>query len=105
MNDDANNVPVTTSGPVSPVPYGYAQAPARAVDPADSLGSWMVATLVSAIPLVGFIYLLVVAFGGTASVSRRNWARALFAWQLIFFGLVLLLMLTGGLTAFFSYNS
>lgn len=56
-------------------------------NPADSVGSWMLAMLITAIPVVGFIYLLVVAFGGSASVSRRNWARAAFAWQII--GIVL----------------
>ncbi|MDU0347563.1 hypothetical protein [Actinomyces sp. MRS3W] len=64
------------------VPYGqpvYVQP----TNPADSVGSWMLAMLITAIPIVGFIYLLVVAFGGSASVSRRNWARAAFAWQII----------------------
>ena len=32
-------------------------------NPADSVGSWMIAILVTAIPVVGFIYLVVVAFG------------------------------------------
>ncbi|ETJ03280.1 MAG: hypothetical protein Q605_AUC00861G0003, partial [Actinomyces urogenitalis DORA_12] len=45
-------------------------------NPADSVGSWMIAILVTAIPVVGFIYLVVVAFGATSSPSRRNWARA-----------------------------
>ena len=52
-------------------------------NPADSVGSWMIAILVTAIPVVGFIYLVVVAFGATSSPSRRNWARATFAWYII----------------------
>ena len=43
----------------------------------------MIAILVTAIPVVGFIYLVVVAFGATSSPSRRNWARAPFAWYII----------------------
>lgn len=73
----------------APVPYTQPQYPAiyqqsvQAVDPADSVGSWMLAQFLVGIPVVGFIYLLVVAFGGSASVSRQNWARATFAWMLI----------------------
>lgn len=52
-------------------------------NPADCVGSWMIAILVTAIPVVGFIYLVVVAFGATSSPSRRNWARATFAWYII----------------------
>lgn len=52
-------------------------------NPADSVGSWMITILVTAIPVVGFIYLVVVAFGATSSPSRRNWARATFAWYII----------------------
>lgn len=43
----------------------------------------MIAILVTAIPVVGFIYLVVVAFGATSSPSRRNWACATFAWYII----------------------
>lgn len=56
----------------------------------------MLAILVAGIPIVGFIYLIVIAFGGTASVARRNWARAAFAWMLIgLAGLIILSMTTG----------
>lgn len=62
----------------------------------------MVATFVSMIPIVGFIYLIVVAFGGTASVARRNWARAIFAWQLIGIAFLAFIAFTGGLSVFYS---
>lgn len=65
----------------------------------DGVGSWMLAQLISAIPVVGFIYLLVVAFGGTPSLSRRNWARALFMWQIIGVVAVVVLVMTGMLSA------
>ena len=50
--------------------------------PADSVGSWMLALFLTGIPIVGFIYVLVVAFGGSASPSRCNWARAMLLWQI-----------------------
>ena len=43
----------------------------------------MLAVLLSALPLIGLIYLCVVSFGGSASASRRNWARAVLVWQVI----------------------
>lgn len=74
-------------GPVSQYPVNQVAYPAyqqpHYEDPADSVGSWMLAQFIVGIPVVGFVYLLVVAFGGSASVSRRNWARATFAWMLI----------------------
>ena len=35
------------------------------------------------IPLVGFIYLLVLALGSGSSPAKRNFARAMFIWQII----------------------
>ena len=49
----------------------------------DSLGSWILATFVSTLPVIGFIYLLVLAFGGSRSSAKKNWARALFFWQVV----------------------
>lgn len=57
---------------------GYAPS-----NPDDSIGSWMLTLFILGIPLVGFIYLLVVAFGGSRSESRQNFARAALIWQLI----------------------
>ena len=81
-------------------PYGAPQ-----INPADSVGSWMLALLLTWIPIVGFIYLLVVAFGGSASISKRNWARAAFIWQLIFIGTMLLFMLFTGMGLFSTVQS
>lgn len=53
------------------------------VAPGESFGGWMLAVLLSALPLIGLIYLCVVSFGGSASASRRNWARAVLVWQVI----------------------
>ena len=53
------------------------------VAPGESFGGWMLAVLLSGLPLIGLIYLCVVSFGGSASASRRNWARAVLVWQII----------------------
>lgn len=51
--------------------------------PDESVGSWMITLLLANIPVIGFIYLLVLALGSGASPSKRNFARALFLWQII----------------------
>ena len=54
----------------------YNQLPER---PDESVGSWMITLLITPIPLVGFIYILVLAFGSAAAPSKRNFARAAFS--------------------------
>ena len=75
------------SAPQAPGLPTVASAPAasesRQAAPGDSFGAWMLAVFLSALPLIGFIYLCVVSFGGSASASRRNWARAVLVWQVI----------------------
>ena len=46
--------------------------------PDDSVGSWMLTLFVAGIPLVGFIYMLVLAFGPGGSPAKRNSVRAMF---------------------------
>ena len=58
----------------------YNQLPER---PDESVGSWMITLLITPIPLVGFIYILVLAFGSAAAPSKRNFARAALIWQII----------------------
>ena len=58
----------------------YDQFPER---PDDSVGSWMLTLFVCGIPLVGFVYLLVLALGSGGSPAKRNFARAMFIWQII----------------------
>ena len=58
----------------------YDQFPER---PDESVGSWMLTLFVSGIPLVGFVYLLVLALGSGGSPAKRNFARAMFIWQII----------------------
>ena len=58
----------------------YDEFPER---PDESVGSWMLALFVCGIPVIGVIYLLVLAFGSGAAPSKRNFARAALIWTLI----------------------
>ncbi|MCQ5271474.1 hypothetical protein [Schaalia odontolytica] len=49
----------------------------------ESVGSWMLTLFVCGIPIIGVIYLLVLAFGSGATPSKRNFARAALIWTLI----------------------
>ncbi len=49
----------------------------------ESVGSWMLTIFVCGIPVIGVIYLLVLAFGSGAAPSKRNFARAALIWTLI----------------------
>ena len=83
-----------TGGTVSqPMYVGPGQSPEQS---ADSVGSWMLALLLTVIPVVGFIYVLVLAFGGSASTSRCNWARAMLIWQIIALVGVIAFFVLGG---------
>ena len=65
--------------------------------PDDSVGSWMITLLLVGIPVVGFIYLLVLALGSGSSPAKRNYARAMFIWQIIgIIAFVLMFVLFGG---------
>ena len=66
-------------------PGGY--CPPQGQEPVSETiktGEWLWSTLAAAVPFVGFILLLVWAFGGGAKPSKRNWARA----NLIFYGVL-----------------
>ena len=58
----------------------YDEFPER---PDESVGSWMLTLFVCGIPIIGVIYLLVLAFGSGAAPSKRNFARAALIWPLI----------------------
>jgi hypothetical protein len=63
-----------------------------------SVGSWMWMMFVTAIPVVGFIMVLVWAFTGT-NESRKNYFKAILTWVLVFVGFVVLLAMLGNLPA------
>jgi len=58
-------------------------------------GDWMLSLFLAAIPLVGFILLLVWAFGSGTNPSKSNWAKATLLWEVIAIAVVLILSLTG----------
>ncbi|WP_201120371.1 hypothetical protein [Enteractinococcus helveticum] len=64
--------------------YGYSNLPPQ---DQESLGGWVLVTFIMFIPLVNIIYLLVLAFGSTNSMAKRNFARASLIWMLV--GIVL----------------
>ena len=80
----------------------YNQLPER---PDESVGSWMITLLITPIPLVGFIYILVLAFGSAAAPSKRNFARALLAWEIIGMVATILLYVVFGVAIFSGINS
>lgn len=53
----------------------------------DGLGSWVLTVFLTMIPLVNIIYLLVLAFGGSSSIAKSNFARASLIWIVV--GIVL----------------
>ena len=64
--------------------------------PDDSVGGWMLTFFLMGIPLVGFVYLLVLALGSGGSPAKRNFARAAFLWQIIIFVLVIIFLVIFG---------
>ena len=53
-------------------------------------------SLLSFVPLIGFIFLLIWAFSGNTNINRKNYARAALIWILVSIGLVILLSIIGG---------
>ena len=65
--------------------------------PGDSVGAWMLTLFLVGIPVVGFIYLLILALGSGGSPAKRNFARAMFIWQIIgIVATILMFILFGG---------
>ncbi len=98
MSNDAYNTPVT-GAPAQPYPYNP-QAPygqPGQLAPVLSVGSYIGMFILSAIPLVGFILLLVWAFSGGENPNRKNYARAVLIISVVGTTLgILLAALTGG---------
>ena len=80
----------------------YNQFPER---PDESVGSWMLTLLMCGIPVIGFIYLLVLAFGSGAAPSKRTVARAVFAWEIIALVATVILYVLFGAAIFAGLNS
>ena len=88
-----------TGSPFARPAGGGALAAARSEESesANSVGSWMLTMLLVGIPVFGFIYLLMLAFGSGHSASKRNWAKASLIWMVI--GVVLGILLSAVLGA------
>lgn len=56
------------------------------------------------IPLVGFVYLLVLALGSGGSPAKRNFARAAFLWQIIIFVAVIIFWVIFGAALYASMS-
>lgn len=83
-----------------PVQGGYA-APQRTE---DSVGSWMLTIFLLGIPVVGFIYVLILAFGADTG-AKKNYARATLIWMaigIVISTIILVIMLASG-AAFFNF--
>lgn len=59
-----------------------------------SVGSWMWMMFVTAIPIIGFIMMIIWALTGE-NESRKNYFRAIFAWVVVLVALVVGLALLG----------
>jgi hypothetical protein len=59
-----------------------------------SIGSWMWMMFVTAIPIVGFIMMIVWCFTGE-NQSRKNYFRAIWAWFFVCIALMVVLVLIG----------
>ena len=72
--------------------------------PDDSVGGWMLTFFLLGIPVVGFIYLLVLALGSGVSPAKRNFARAAFLWQIIIFVVVIIFWVIFGAALYASMS-
>jgi hypothetical protein len=59
-----------------------------------SIGDWIITFILSGLPLVGFIMLIVWAFGSDAPQSKKNWARATLIIWLISVVIMIILWVT-----------
>ena len=83
--------------------------PIRNYDPRfdyTPLGAWsyFLYTLLFSIPIIGFIFAIVFAVGGTNRINLRNYARSYFCWLLITVVLVIILLIVGFAIAGTVYN-
>lgn len=77
------------------------------VAPVLGLGSYILMMIIAGIPIVGFIMLLVWAFGSNENPNKKNYARAVLLIGVIgvALGLVIMLLTGGGLLAMLSSMS
>lgn len=69
-----------------------------------SIGDWMITLFLAAIPIIGFIMLLVWAFGDGSTPSKANWAKATLLWLVIMAAFYTLMFILFG-AFFFTFFS
>lgn len=84
--------------------YRQPAIPIRNYDPSKDytpIGMWgyFGYQLLFAIPIVGFILILVFSFGGTRNINLRNYARSTFCWLIIVVVVLLAILLIGAIAA------
>ena len=67
------------------------------LDKPVSVGDWILTLIIFCIPIVGLIMMLVWAFGGTPSISKRNYCRACLVFMIIGAVIGLVFLALGGL--------
>lgn len=73
--------------------------------PVMRIREWIIANIISYIPVVGLIMLFIWAFGSSAvNENKKNWAKALLVIQLIVIILVVLLYALVGVFALVTQN-
>ena len=48
-----------------------------------TVGDWVLTIFISSLPLIGFIFLFIWAFGDNQRNERVNWAKATLIWMLL----------------------
>ncbi len=69
-----------------------------------SVGDWMLTMFLMAIPVVNLILLLVWAFGGGATPSKANWAKAVLLWMVISIGIGIVVGVIAGAAIFRAFR-
>lgn len=84
---------VSVTPQYSPQSAGY--GPAQIEREPLSVGNYIGMFFLSAIPMVGFIMLLIWAFGSGVNINRKNYARAVLIMGLIAMGVWIVLLVLG----------
>lgn len=65
-----------------------------------TVGDWVLTIFISSLPLIGFIFLFIWAFGDNQRSERVNWAKATLVWMLIGIALVSIFFMIFGMAMF-----
>lgn len=73
--------------------------------PVESTTNWMITLLIASIPLIGFIMLIIWAFGSGTNPNKSNFAKATLIWMLVVTVLVFVFTTIFGIAMFSGINS